>query len=196
VSALVAAIAGRPTVGSSSVRLSNMRAAGDVSAVRTHADRIAAWWDAQAAIAVGNYVSPFPSLGQIARLQLNVWGTEISPHAGPLHGYATLLFDAADPTLIVSGRVLRRNPEGSFSIVDLPAPFLSGTLTPITDTPAPNDFLLCIGVTSCSTSAVLLIDVLPDGTIDVRGTSDSWALHTGAFSVEGTGNAAFVLPGQ
>jgi hypothetical protein len=196
VSALVAAIAGRPTGGSSSVRLSNLRVQGDVSALRAHADRIATWWDAQAEIAVGNYVSPFPIIGQLARLQLNVWGTEVAPHVAPMHGYATLSFDPADPTVIAGGRVLRRNAEGSFSIQELPATFLTGTLTPITDTPAPNDFLLCIGVTSCSTSAVLLIDVLPDGTVDVRGTADSWVIRPGAFTVEGTGNARFVPPGQ
>jgi hypothetical protein len=96
----------------------------------------------------------------------------------------------------VGGRLQRGNQDGSITFQDLPGSFLSGRLTPIADTPSPNDFLLCIGVTDCSTRAVLLIDVLPDGTIDVRGTADSWVLHDGAFSVEGTGNASFVPPGQ
>jgi hypothetical protein len=194
VSALVAAIAGRPTDGSSSLRLSQMRVEGDVSVLRTHADQISTWWDAQGEMGVDGYLSPVLSLAHLARLQLNVWGTERTPSVADMHGYATLLFDPADPTVIVGGRVLRRNQGGAFSFNDLTDPFLSGTLTPIADTPAPNDFLLCIGVTGCSTSAVLLIDVLPDGTIDVRGTADSWVLHAGAFTVEGTGNATFVPP--
>jgi hypothetical protein len=107
-----------------------------------------------------------------------------------------LLFDPADPTVIVAGRILRRSPGGAFAFEDLPSPFLTGTLTPIVDTPAPNDFFLCIGVSGCSTSAILLIDVLPDGTIDVRGTADKWIIRDGTFTVEGTGNATFVPPGQ
>jgi hypothetical protein len=196
VSALVAAIAGRPTGGRSSLRLSNMRVEGDVSAVRSHAGQIAAWWDAQGDIAVDGYVSPLPSIGQIGRLQLNVWGTEREPTVGDMHGHAMLLFDPADPTVIVAGRILRRSPGGAFAFEDLPSPFLTGTLTPIVDTPAPNDFFLCIGVSGCSTSAILLIDVLPDGTIDVRGTADKWIIRDGTFTVEGTGNATFVPPGQ
>jgi hypothetical protein len=196
VSALVAAIAGRATRGSSTLRLSQMRVEGDVTAVRTHAGRIETWWDAQGEMNVDGYLSPVLSLAHVARLQLNVWGTEVAPTEAAMHGYAMLLFDPADPTVIIGGRVLRRNPDGSFTVQDLPAAFVSASLTPITDTPAVNDFLLCIGVTGCSTSAVLLIDVLPDGTIDVRGTADHWVIRPGAFTVEGTGNATFVPPAR
>jgi hypothetical protein len=49
VTALVASLAARPTSGVSSLRLSNVLADGDVAALRSHADRIAAWWDARLA---------------------------------------------------------------------------------------------------------------------------------------------------
>jgi hypothetical protein len=195
VSALVAVIAGRPTSGSSSLRLSNIRVEGDVSGLRTQADQIARWWDAQGEMSVDEYLSPVLSFADVARLQLNVWGTEIAPHVAEMHGSATLLFDPADPTHIIGGRLLRRNPDGSFSVDDLPSPFTPMTLTPITETPAPNDYALCKGdCDDASTRAVLLIEVLPDGTIDVRGTADRWVIHPGAFTVEGTGNATFVPP--
>ena len=123
VSALVAVIAGRATRGPSTLRLSQMRVEGDVSVLRTHADQIARWWDAQGEMGVDGYLSPVLILAHVARLQLNVWGTERAPHVADVHGYATLLFDPADPTVIIGGRLHRRNQDGSFTFQDLPAPF-------------------------------------------------------------------------
>jgi hypothetical protein len=211
VSALVAAIAGRPT--GTSLRLSQMRVEGDVAAVRTHADRITAWWDAQGEMNVDGYQSPVLSIGQAARLQINAWGKDTEPTHGPreLRGYAILLFDPIDPTHIISGRIVSRVEQlvghPTFLDIPFPSPFTThATLTPITQTAHPNDFLLCIGQgqlnADCSDQfgprvrAELAIDVLDDGTIDVRGVADLWMGLEGVFTIEGTANARFDPPGQ
>jgi hypothetical protein len=197
VTALVVSIAGRPTSGRSSLRLTDVKVEGDVAAIRDRVDEIAAWWDAQGEMTVDGYVSPVLSIAHLARLQLNVWGTETGPRT-QMRGYAILLFDPADPTTIVGGRLVRKAEDGGVTVRDLPSPFDTHlSLTPITSTPTPNDYFLCIGdCESASTHAELVIDVLADGTIDVRGVADRWNLHPGIFTVEGTGNAKFVPPGS
>ena len=118
---------------------SNMRVQGDVSALRTHADGIATWWDAQGDIAVAGYLSPLPSLGNIARLQLNVWGTERAPHVADVHGYATLMFDPADPpssSEAVSSAGIKTDPSRFRTCRVLS----SARLTPIADMPCPMTF--------------------------------------------------------
>jgi hypothetical protein len=42
--------------------------------------------------------------------------------------------------------------------------------------------------------AEIAIDVLADGTVDVRGVSRMFAAQQGTFVVEGVGNAKFVVP--
>lgn len=199
VTAIVAKLAGRPLAGGSSLRLANLRVDGDVAALRQHAVEIAAWWDAQAGLAVAGYVSPLPILTKLSRLQLNVWGIETSPTGGEMRGYATLLFDPADPETAIGGRIVRRSQFGHYQFLDLPLPFSNQlTLTPITETAAPNDFRLCTA--SCQhfdpVRAELVIDVLEDGTVDVRGVADQWLHGEGAFTVEGTGNPSLAPPGS
>ena len=66
------------------------------------------------------------------------------------------------------------------------------------ETAAPNDFRLCTA--SCQhfdpVRAELVIDVLEDGTVDVRGVADQWLHGEGAFTVEGTGNPSLAPPGS
>lgn len=198
VTALVARLAGRPLAGGSSLRLSNLSVDGDVAALRQHAVEIAAWWDVQAGLAVAGYVSPLPILTKLSRLQLNVWGVETSPTGGEMRGYAVLLFDPADPATAIGGRVVRRSQFGHYQFLDLPLPFSNQlTLTPITETAVPNDFRLCTA--SCQhfdpIRAELVIDVLEDGTVDVRGVADQWLHGAGAFTVEGTGDPSLGPPG-
>jgi hypothetical protein len=197
VTALVLALAGRQDSGRSSLRLSNVRVEGDLDAIRDHVDAIGAWWDEQAGIAVADYVSPVLSSAHIGKLLLNVWGTEAAPTPGlAMHGYAVIMFDPGNPGLVSGGRIMRRDQSGGFTVVDLPHPH-GGFLAPIIDTPTPNDYLLTIGTGDGSNSrAELLIDVLPDGTFDVRGAATRWVIRPGAFSVEGVGNTKFVAPGS
>lgn len=76
---------------------------------------------------------------------------------------------------------------------------ISGQLTDKADTPAPGDFFLTFDAEdgfTASFSAQVAIDVLADGTVDVRGIAQTWNGVPGKWIVEGTGNAKFVLPAQ
>jgi hypothetical protein len=196
VTALVLAIADRSTSGRSTIRLSNVKIEGDPAPMRAHVDAIVAWWDAQAEMSVAGYGSPLPGVAHIGKLQFNVWGTEVSPSETDMHGYGIVVFDPANPGVVSGGRIVRREQNGGFTVVDLPEPN-GGQLTPMLNTPTPNDYLLTIGgIDGGLVRAELLIDVLPDGTFDVRGAATRWVIHLGAFSVEGRGNTTFVPAGS
>ena len=83
---------------------------------------------------------------------------------------------------------------------------LSGSLIEMTDTPAPGDFALSFTAESepsegtCIFLGQMAIDVLPDGTVDVRGVASQWPLCilkgsvAGPLVFEGVGNTKFVVP--
>jgi hypothetical protein len=197
VTALMLALAGRQGSDRTSLRLSNVRVEGDPDAVRGHVDGIIVWWDEQAGMAVPNYLSPSPGFAHVGRLVLNVWGTE-STTSRAVHGYAILVFDPANPGSVSSGRIVRHVQGGSASVIDLPAFGTFGGLTPMTNTPVPNDYLLGIATPPSGEDvhAELVIVPLPDGSFDVRGVARTWLHISGAFTVEGIGTAKFTPPGS
>src|SRR5262245_11389160 len=185
VTALVMAVTGQ-SPGRSSLKLSNVRFDGDSRSFALHAGRLMDWWDDEAGLAVDTYLSPRPGLANLGKLQLNVWGT--TGGGSPERHFLTVLFDPADVTKVVGG---------TYNGV---ADVIGGSLLPITGTTDPTDFLLEVelqlsGGTPKATF-VVAIDTLADGTIDVRGSTNHTFGVSGTFTVEGVGNAKFVVPGQ
>jgi hypothetical protein len=193
--ALVLLVTGRTPAGDgrTGLQLSDIMFEGDSRAFAAMADQIIDWWDSLAKLTFDSYRSPRPSLATLGKLQLNVWGTKSDETR--LNSFAILFFDPADPTNIVSGTVRRPGFLGNVA---------AGGLLEETLTPAPGDFNLHFFAEDVSNPGVfvasfaeLAVDVLPDGTLDVRGVAlNHWAGVDGEYIVEGTGDAFFVVPTQ
>ena len=197
VSALVLYLTGRPGMQCSDInergglQCSSIKFEGDSRVFAEAADKLVDWWDAQASLTHPGYRSPAPSLANLGKLQLNVWGKHAS-NGDELSSYAVLFFDPADPTKIVGGSLVSPIPHKNFNV-------LSGTLADKADTPAPGDFMLNFDAEDGFTqhfTAQVAIDVLADGTVDVRGMAQVWNSVPGKWIVEGVGNTKFVVPGQ
>lgn len=176
---------------------------GDHRVLTEQADQIIDWWDAHARLTHPEYSSPKPTLQGLGKLQLNLWKNDVSEvfHINRWDtSYAVLFFDPADASKIVGGHV-RTNNIGvfcdRFKVV-------SGTLTDDSSSDAPGDFILQFdakdtGGHDVTFTAVLAIDMLADGTIDVRGLTGEWPDSPercgGGLTAEGTGNTKFVVPG-
>lgn len=197
VTALMLALAGQVSTDRTSLRLFNVRVEGDPTALRGYAGAIIAWWDDQGGIAVPGYVSPAPDSGNLGKLVLNVWGTQNLGTTGPdIHGYGILMFDPLNSGVISSGRIVFTNQNSGTIPTDLDGVFFHGTLTPMINTPMPNDYqLMLFRPSGTLVNAEIVIEPLPDGTFDVRGVAIHWNIP-GGFTVEGIGTAAFVPPGQ
>jgi hypothetical protein len=173
------------------VHCSEIRFEGDMRVFAEVADKVIDWWDAQASLTHVGYVSPRPSLANLGKLQLNVWGKHAF-NGDELSSYAVLFFDPADPTKIVGGSLVSPVPQRNLNVV-------SGTLADKADTPAPGDFYLNFDAEDGFTehfTAQVAIDLLGDGTVDVRGVANLWNGVPGKWIVEGVGNTKFVAPGQ
>lgn len=197
VTALMLALSGQVGNDRTSLRLGNVRVEGDLGALRGHVSNIIAWWDEQAGIPVPGYVSPAPNSANIGKLVLNVWGGQnLGTIPPPIHGYAILMFDPLNSGVISSGRVVWSSPGSGIVHTDVDGVFFHGTLTPMVNTPMPNDYQLTVFSPSGTlVNAEIVIEPLPDGTFDVRGAGIHW-VTPGAFTVEGVGTAAFTPPGS
>jgi hypothetical protein len=190
ITALVLFLTGRQPVDRPTI--SNAQFSGDITIIKENADKIISLWDGLATLAHDNYKSPILTLASLGKLQLNAWTTSSN---GAYHSsFLILYFDLADPTKIVGGTLHR-----SICCPDT-VPVISGQLLEETITPEPGDFVLSFVIKAGSATqtyhANLALDVLADGTIDVRGGSLSgWPDgFPGNWTLEGTGNAKFVLP--
>ena len=180
--------------GGRGLQCQDIKTDGNVRILLEQADKIIDWWDAQASLTHTGYVTPRPNLANLGKLQLSAHG----PGGGhSLNGssFAILLFDPADPTKVVGGRVVLEPVMVDLNVV-------SGSLQENTNTPTPGDFMLSfLTEGSHSFHAHLALDVLADGIVDVRGVTKSWpislqATPSGPFVLEGVGNTKFVVPGQ
>jgi hypothetical protein len=191
ITALMLFLTGRQPVDRPGFEISNIQFSGDISAIKDNADKIVSWWDAKAKLAYDNYKSPILTLASLGKLQLNAWTIRDNDLLDA--SFVILYFDPSDPTKIVSGTLTRHPPfNGTFFSV------VSGSLVEQTATPAPGDFELQFQTNPLGGyAAQLALDVLPDGTVDVRGISGNvWGGTPGAYTLEGIGNAKFVVPKQ
>jgi hypothetical protein len=188
ITALMLFLTGRQSVDRPTI--SNVQYSGDISVIKDNADTIISWWDAQAKLAYDNYKSPILTLSSLGKLQLNAWSIRDD---GSLDASVVILyFDPADPRKIIGGSVTRHPPfPATFSNV------VSGLLVEQTLTAAPGDFQLQFQTNPFgSYTAQLALDVSADGTVDVRGISGGLWPGGAAYTLEGTGNAKFIIPKQ
>ena len=192
VSSLILFLTGRPArpgmqcsdinEGGRGLQCSDIRSEGDSRVFAELADKVIDWWDAHARLTYTGYVSPRPDLTNVGKLQLNVWNEFYK-------SFVILLFDPANPTIIIGGRLV--GPQPGFDVE-----VTGGTLTENTVTTTPGDFLLHFQTGGVNWHANLAIDAQSDGTIDVRGRTTGWPNAEFYYVVEGTGNMKFVLPGH
>jgi hypothetical protein len=141
------------------------------------------------------------ALDGLGKLQFNVWAPPgNSGHAGAYGAdVVVLFFDPADPTTIVGGSMTKVPAFVGNSVLNV----VSGTLLPQTLTPAPGDYVLHFTTFPIGNgwTATVALDVLADGTVDLRGVSAGlWpaGFYTTdtAFILEGTGSANVALPAR
>lgn len=190
ITALILFTSGRQPVDRATLELSNIQFSGDINFLKDNADKIISWWDAQAALAHDNYKSPILTLASLGKLQLNAWTIRDDGFLDA--NFVVLYFDPFDPKKIVTGTLTRDPPISNaafFSVV-------SGSLEEQTFTPEPGDFHLQFDTNPNfgRHHAELALDVLPDGTVDVRGVSRGLWPQGAAYTLEGTGNSNFVIP--
>jgi hypothetical protein len=115
-------------------------------------------------------------------LQLNVWATDRStkPEAGGSHSTATIVLPGL--ANLGGGQITFNGLYQQFPLTDI-------SLVPVDGAVFRLEMKL-IFVNVCS--AILHLFELPDGSVDVRGNSDTWCFNSdigfGPFVVEGVGD--------
>jgi hypothetical protein len=192
ITALMLFLTGRRPVDRPTLQISNIQFSGDITVIKENADKIINWWDAKAKLAYDNYLSPWPTLSSLGKLQLTAWTIRDDGFLDST--FVILYFDPTDPTKIISGTLTRDPPFAGFAFFSV----VSGSLEEQTGTPAPGDFHLRFATNPGvgQYNANLALEALPDGTVDVRGISRAGWPAGAAYTLEGIGNANFVIPGN